>query len=187
VTGPAGATGDTGDTGDAGATGATGDTGAASTVTGPTGPAGAAGATGAKGDTGDEGDPGEAGPTGAAGPTGPTGPGSNKRTYTWSLSSIAVGGRQGPYLKEAHTITEVEVSIYSGTSGFAFNIEERATGFTAGDNVWAAEQAVTGTGADFKLTGFTNSAIAADRWLYLDISSVTGTNLAAAITVNATV
>ena len=56
-----------------------------------------------------------------------------------------------------------------------FNVEERTTGSAAGTNLLAAELCVTGAGPEVTTTGFSNSSLAADTWLYLDISDVTGT------------
>jgi hypothetical protein len=51
----------------------------------------------------------------------------------------------------------------------------------------AADLVVTGVGPGVTTTGFTNASIAANRWLYLDISDVTGTIEGLAVTVNLTV
>jgi hypothetical protein len=99
---------------------------------------------------------------------------------------VAIGGVLGPQLSAAETATEIVASIYGGTSGVVFNIEERSAGYTAGVNLLTADFTVTGAGADMSTTGFTNSALAADSWLYLDISNVTGTVAGLSVTLHTT-
>jgi hypothetical protein len=168
----------TGYTGYTGVTGYTGYTGAASTVTGYTG------YTGYTGAEGDEGDTGPTGYTGTQGVTGYTGP--TKHKYCWSLGTVAIGGVLGPQLSAAETAVEIVACIYGGTSGVVFNIEERATGSAAGVNLLTADFTVTGAGAQMTTTGFTNSALAADCMLYLDISNVTGTVTGLSVTLHTT-
>ena len=69
----------------------------------------------------------------------------------------------------------ISACIYGGSSGVLFNIEERTTGNAAGVDIMAADLLCTGAGPEVDTTGFTNTALAADTWLYLDISDVTGT------------
>jgi hypothetical protein len=141
-----------------GDTGTQGDTGVG--VQGDTGTAGANGDTGTAGSQGD---------TGTAGSTGA---GSNIRVYTWVIQNPAVGGVLGARLKEAHTATRIDSYVMAATS-VTFNIEERSTIGTPGSDLLSADQVADVTGET--TTVFADSALAADNWLYVDISAVSGT------------
>jgi len=112
------------------------------------------------------------GPQGPTGPQGPMGAGSAIRSYTWSLSEPAIGGIPGPQLKEAHTAIRLSSYVTNGTS-VTFNIEERSTIGGTGTDLLSSDQVATVSGAS--TTSFANSSLAADSWLWLDISAVSGT------------
>jgi len=96
--------------------------------------------------------------------------------YAWAIktAAVAVGGILGPKVKTAQTPHMLSACIYGGTSGVVFNVETRTTGSVAGTNLMVSDLVCTGAGPEVDTTGFTGS-IAADQWLYLDISDFTGT------------
>jgi hypothetical protein len=172
-------TGPTGPTGYTGPTGATGYTGV-----GPTGYTGYTGPTGYTGAAGD--DSTVPGPTGYTGYTGYTGPTNHIYGFALKTTAVATGGILGPRLKTAQTVTRIDACIYGGTSGAIFNVEERTTGSAAGTNILVTDLLVTGAGPGVSTTGFTNSSLAADTWLYLDISDVTETITGLTVSVQTT-
>jgi hypothetical protein len=102
----------------------------------------------------------------------------------WVVQSPANGGVPGPRLKEAHTATRIDSFVTSNTSA-TFNIEERSTIGSAGTNLLASDQvAVTG---GTTTTSFSDGALAADNWLWIDIASVSGTPAELVITLSCTV
>jgi hypothetical protein len=127
------------------------------------GPRGLQGATGEKGDTG---------PQGEKGDIGLTGPGSNIRVFTWNVVAPAVGGIPGQKLNEQHTATRI--SSYSTTTNgsVVFNIEHRAIIGTSGCPLLSGSQIATTSGSD--ATVLQNTTMIADRWLWLNITSVSG-------------
>lgn len=94
------------------------------------------------------------------------------RTYTWVIGSPAVGGVLGPRLKAGQTCLRLDSHVAASTS-VTFNIEERSTLGSAGTNIVASDQVATTTGAS--TTSFSNAGLAADNWLHVDISAVSGT------------
>jgi hypothetical protein len=104
--------------------------------------------------------------------------------FTWVVVAPAVGGIPGPQLKEAHTATRISSYVTSATS-CTFNIEERGTIGSAGSNLLSSDQVAVATGASG--TTFADSALAADAWLWLDISAVSGTPAAVVVTLSTTV
>jgi hypothetical protein len=93
------------------------------------------------------------------------------KTYTWSLSAPAVGGVLGLRVKEEQFILRIDTIIIGGTS-IAFNIERRSVANTAGLDLVATDIVSSTSGVEE--TDFAYEAIAADEWLYLDISSKSG-------------
>jgi hypothetical protein len=75
-------------------------------------------------------------------------------------------------LYEAHTVVRVSAYVTASTS-CSFNIEERSDIGTAGPNILGSEL-VAGTGGATDSSP-TNASLAADAWLWVDISDVTGT------------
>lgn len=94
------------------------------------------------------------------------------KTYCWVISSPAVGGVLGPRIKANQTCVRLDSHVASGTSA-TFNIEERSTVNSAGTNIVSSDQVASTTGAS--TTTFSNAYLAADTWLYVDISAVSGT------------
>ena len=117
------------------------------------------------------------------GVAGPQGPGSNIRTFTWVVASPSVGGIPGPHLGEACTVTRVS-SCVAGTGTVDFNIEERSVPNSSGVNLMAADQVADANGAEG--TSFSNSGLAQDSWLWLDISAVDGSPTTLSVTVKMT-
>jgi hypothetical protein len=109
---------------------------------------------------------------------------SNVRTYTWVIATPAVGGVLGPRLKEAHTATRIDSYVAAATSA-TFNIEERSTIGSAGSNLLSSDQVADVNGET--TTSFADSALAADNWLYLDISATSGTPGQLVVTLSCTV
>lgn len=106
-----------------------------------------------------------------------------ERQYTWVISSLAVGGVLGPRLKSAKTCVRLDSHVSAATSA-TFNVEERTAPGTAGTNIVASDQVATTSGAN--TTSFSNADLAADSWLYVDISAVSGTPGQLSITLTVT-
>lgn len=106
-----------------------------------------------------------------------------ERQYVWVISSVAVGGVLGPRLKSAKTCVRLDSHVSAATSA-TFNVEERTAPGTAGTNIVASDQVATTSGAN--TTSFSNADLAADSWLYVDISSVSGTPGQLSITLTVT-
>lgn len=103
------------------------------------------------------------------------------RQYVWVIANPAVGGILGPRLKTGKTCVRLDSHVAAATSA-TFNIEERTSPGTAGTNIISSDQVATTTGAS--TTTFSNSGLAADNWLYVDISAVSGTPGQLAITLS---
>ena len=90
---------------------------------------------------------------------------------TWVIATPAVGGVLGPRLHQALTCHRLDAHCKDATS-VTFNIEERSTIGAAGTDILAADMVADANGE----TGasFSNAGLAADCWLYLDISAVSG-------------
>lgn len=76
-----------------------------------------------------------------------------------------------PRLKETQTITRLDSFTVDGTS-VSFNIEERTTIASAGTNILNTDQVADSNGETIAV--FDNGSLAADNWLWLDISNVSG-------------
>lgn len=109
---------------------------------------------------------------------------SNIRVLGMTISSPAVGGIGWIRLKEGLTATRVDAYVIGGTS-CTFNIEERTAPNSAGTNILTSDLAADADGASS--TTFSNSGLAADNWLYIDISAASGTVSQIAITLSCTV
>jgi hypothetical protein len=91
--------------------------------------------------------------------------------YTWVIATPAVGGILGPRLHQGLTCHRLDAHCKDATS-VTFNIEERSTIGSAGTNILAADMVAD---VDGETTGtFDNAGLAADCWLYIDISEVSG-------------
>jgi hypothetical protein len=88
------------------------------------------------------------------------------------ISTPATGGVPGPRLKEGQTVTRIDSYVTAATSA-TFNIESRSTIGTPGTDLLAADQVAVTTGASD--ASFAYSSLAADSWLWIDISGVNGT------------
>jgi hypothetical protein len=105
--------------------------------------------------------------------------------FSWTIVNPTAGsGIPGPQLREAHTGTRISSYVTAATS-VAFNIEERGTIGAAGTDLLAADQTATTTGAT--TTTLSNPGLAADCWLWLDISAVTDTPAILVVTLATTV
>jgi len=109
--------------------------------------------------------------------------GSNIRTYSWVIQNPTAGGIPGPRLKDAQTAIRIDSYVTAATS-VTFNIEERSTIGTPGTDLLAADQVADITGET--ATAFSNSSLAADNWLWLDIASVGGTPGSLVVTLSCT-
>lgn len=94
------------------------------------------------------------------------------RQYVWVISTPTVGGVLGPRLKAGKTCVRLDSHVLAATSA-TFNIEERSTVNSAGTNIVSSDQVASTTGAS--TTTFSNADLAANTWLYVDISAVSGT------------
>jgi len=117
------------------------------------------------------------GPSGPTGPTGPTGAGSAYRVYTWVIAYPAAGVIAGPQAYEAQTIKRVSAATTGGTS-VAFNVEVRdaSTPGTAGTDVMPGDLTADDDAETYEMTGESgeNGSVAADKWIFIDITTVTG-------------
>jgi PKD repeat protein len=95
----------------------------------------------------------------------------SSRTYTWILSDPAVGGIPGPHLFDAHKALRISAYCVGGTS-VTFNIEKRDTIGSAGVDLMASDLVAPTTGAEE--LDFVDPLMAADYWLWLDISAKSG-------------
>ena len=101
---------------------------------------------------------------------GVTGAGSAIRLFSWVITAPAVGGIPGPQVAEAHTAQRISSYVTTAATTATFNVEHRAAIGSAGSDLLAADQVAGTTGASstaLQLTG-----VAADHWLWLDISAV---------------
>lgn len=98
--------------------------------------------------------------------------GTKVKTYTWVISSPAVGGVLGPRIPEAQTVSRIDAYVQAATS-VTFNIEERSAIGSAGTNIMTSDLAADADGA--AQTEFANPSLASGNWLYVDISAVSGT------------
>lgn len=103
------------------------------------------------------------------------------RQYVWVIANPAVGGILGPRLKAGKTCVRLDSHVSAATS-VTFNVEERSTVNSAGTNIISSDQVATTTGAS--TATFSNAGLAADTWLYVDISAVSGTPGQLAITLS---
>lgn len=107
-------------------------------------------------------------------------PDSNVKTYTWALKTPAIGGVVGPYLANNFTAVGVYTYCIGGTS-VSFNVAEKVVGGSSVDIMGSEEVAYPAytTG----VIGFTNPNLDAGKWLWLDISNVSGAVTQVVVTV----
>lgn len=103
------------------------------------------------------------------------------KTYTWTPTSLAVGGILGPRLKEEQLIIRVDGVCVGGVS-VTFNIEKRTSPNVAGTEIMASDMVAVPTGTSQII--FDVEAIAADQWIWLAIKGKAGspTQFAATLT-----
>ena len=89
-------------------------------------------------------------------------------------------------MKEAHTATRIDSFTVGGTS-VAFNIEERSTIASVGSNLLATDQVADVNGETTTDFAGGDSALAADNWLWVDISNVIEAVSMVTITLSCTV
>jgi hypothetical protein len=94
------------------------------------------------------------------------------RLFSWTIQNPAVGGIPGPRLKQDMTCVRLD-SMVSFGEGVFFNIEERPYAYTGGVDIVSSDQIAVTTGATTPT--FSNASLAADNWLWVDISAATGT------------
>lgn len=116
----------------------------------------------------------------------PSGAGSTWRQVWWRIDSPSVSGYAGPRIYQDCTVVKVSAFVVGGTS-VDLNVEERAssTPGTAGTNLMSSELVADADGAD--TTSFSNADLAADNWLWVDVSAVDGSVSQLLITVDMTV
>jgi hypothetical protein len=88
------------------------------------------------------------------------------------IDNPAVGGILLCRLYEGWNIVRVDSAVKAATS-VTFNLEERTAVGSAGTDVTSSDMVADTDGT--ATTSFSNAAIAADNWLYADISAVSGT------------
>jgi len=117
------------------------------------------------------------GATGPAGTAGAAGPGSAYRVYTWVIAYPTTGTIAGPQAYEAQTIKRVSAATSGGTS-VALNIEKRAdaTPGVAGTDAMPSELTADSDNQKYTFSGASgeSAAVAADEWIFVHISAVTG-------------
>lgn len=93
-------------------------------------------------------------------------------SFCWVIPNdlLAVQGYPGPKMPYAATVTEVSSYVTAATD-CDFNIEERDTIGSAGTNVLSADQVADTNGAS-TTSSFGNDSLAADSYLWLDVSAV---------------
>jgi len=91
--------------------------------------------------------------------------------YTWVIANPVVGIILGPRLKTALTCVRLDSYVAAATS-VTFNIEERATIGSTGTDILAADQVADVDGET--TASFDNASLAADNWLVVAISAVSG-------------
>lgn len=95
----------------------------------------------------------------------------SSRTYTFVIGLPVVGGIPGPQLYSAHKALRISAYCVGGTS-VTFNIEKRTTIGTAGTNLMTTDLVAPTTGVDQIV--FADPLMAANVWLWLDISAKSG-------------
>jgi|GEM_PF-3614179 len=96
-----------------------------------------------------------------------------RHSFIWYIESPAITDDfPARYIHDAATITSVVYVTGAGTADF--NIEKRSklTPDVAGTNIWTLDKTANTTGAES--TTFDSASVAAQSWLMMDISAVTG-------------
>ena len=106
------------------------------------------------------------------------------KTYTWVITSPAVGGIPGPRIPTDCTIANFYSQPIGGTS-VAYNFEIRSTPGTTGTNIMGSEF-ITYPANPSGVGSFANPLVRAGQWLWLDISNVSGAVTQLVITMTVT-
>ena len=93
------------------------------------------------------------------------------KTYTWVISSPAIGGVPGPFLVSNATVLRFDAYCVGGTS-VSFNIEDRLTIGVAGTNIRSVDLTAYTFGGS--AVSFIHPLIPQFHWFWLDISNVDG-------------
>lgn len=91
-------------------------------------------------------------------------------SFTWVIPDAAVRGYAGPKIPVACTVTELSGYVVGGTD-CDFNVEERSACNSAGTNINGSELTADANGVSS--TSFSNSGLAEDCFLWLDVSEAT--------------
>jgi len=152
--GTPGPIGETGEVGPIGATGPQGEIGA----TGPTGATGVIGSTGI---------------TGSTGPAGPVGPKAVSLAYpTTNDTKVLLF-----YTTDALTLSKITAVLPGGASipSVSYNVRWGSDVSQAGTAVTASANTVTSTTTGTAVTAFANASITAGRFVWIEITAVSGT------------
>ena len=166
-----GGTGIQGLQGNTGIRGVTGFQGVTGLALGATGIAGVTGVYGASGTTGLQGVTGLA--LGATGIAGNTGLGSAIKSFCWSVANPVSGGIPGPRLKQTLSATRISAYTTAATNAI-YNIYDRTAVGQTGTKLMVTDMTAVTTATEVT-SSFNSTALPADSWLWLSITSVSGT------------
>lgn len=96
-----------------------------------------------------------------------------ERNATWVIENPTATGIPGPRMKWNGECVRLDSFVVGSGSTVDFNIEKRSSPNTAGTNILTSDLQSTTSGVS--TTTFSSSSITADEWLWVDISSVSGT------------
>lgn len=102
-------------------------------------------------------------------------------SYTWVTGVPEVKGYGGPKIPVAATVTELSGYVVGGTD-CDFNVEERSACNSAGTNVVTTDLTADANGVSS--TSFSNSSIAKDSFLWLDVSEITAPGTSLSVTIS---
>lgn len=106
------------------------------------------------------------------------------KTYTWVITTPAVGGIPGPRLWNSLTALRIDAYVVGGTS-ITFNIEKRSVIGTAGTDLLASDAVAPVAGVSTMT--FADASLPQDNWLWLDISALSGVPTKFVVTLTTTV
>lgn len=101
-------------------------------------------------------------------------------SYTWVVTP-EVKGFGGPKIPVAATVIELSGYVVGGTD-CDFNVEERSACNSAGTNLCASELTADANGVSS--TDFANASLAANCFLWLDVSEITDAGTSLSVTVS---
>lgn len=109
----------------------------------------------------------------------------DSKTFSVTYTNPTVTGVVLMRAYQAMTFTNVAgVTFGSSTPRIWFNIEKRSSPNSSGTNIFSSDYGVNSTGS--ATTTFNSASVAADDWLYIDVSEVTGTVTFANLTITLT-